>query len=113
MKAEKNKKFLYNSLLKIIEVCPDWASVVAFYSALHFVEAFLKKTHGLDFEYHEDRHKFISNHLPEIWVAYYRLFDLGFNSRYKSINDSPTSDETMSAIKFDFAEVEKYVKERI
>ena len=113
LKAERNRKFLFDFLLEIIEACPDWASVVAFYSALHFMEAFLKKTHNLDFEHHEERHRFISRVFPEIFDAYYRLYDLGFNSRYGSIKDAPTCAETESAIKYEFAEVEEYVKSRI
>jgi hypothetical protein len=113
LKAERNKKFLFEFLLNAIEVCPDWASVLAFYSALHFMEAFLKKTHNLDFEHHEERHKFLSRVMPEIFDAYYRLYDLGFTSRYKSIKDGPTRAETESAIEYELAEVEEYVKSRI
>jgi len=99
--------------MKIIKECPDWVSVVAFYTALHFVEAFLKKNHGLDFEHHEERHTFMSNYLPEIFTVYYRLYDLGFSARYKSIDDAPTYDEADSAVKYDLADVEKFVKERL
>jgi hypothetical protein len=113
LKAERNKKLLSNFLIEIIKECPDWVSVVAFYTALHFVEAFLKKEHGLDFEHHEERHSFMSVHLPEIFDAYYRLYDLGFSARYKSINDAPTYDDADSAVKYDLADVEKFVMERL
>lgn len=113
LKAERNKSFLSKFLMNIIKECPDWVSVVAFYTALHFVETLLKKKHGLDFEHHEERHRFMSENLPDIFGAYYRLYDLGFNARYKSIADTPTSDEADSAVKFDLTEVEEYVKSRI
>jgi hypothetical protein len=99
--------------MKIIRECPDWVSIVAFYTALHFVEALLKKNHGLDFEHHEERHRFVKINLPEIFQAYYRLYDLGFSARYMSINDAPTYDEADSAVKYDLADVERFVKERL
>lgn len=113
MKAERNKAFLLGSLMEIIQNCPDWISVVAFYTALHFVEAYLKKNHNLNFEHHEERHSFMSNFLPEIFNQYYHLYDLGFSSRYKSVKDAPTCDEAESAIKYDLAEVEEFVRSRI
>lgn len=112
-KAERNKSFLMRYLLQILDKCPDWASVVAFYCALHFVEAFLRKCHSINFEYHEERHRYMSQHLPEIFNEYYRLFDLGFTSRYKSINDAPTAEEVKSAIDFELSRVEEFVRERL
>lgn len=114
LKAERNKKFLFEHLVKILEKCPDWISIVAFYSALHFIEAFLRRNFGLDFERHEERHRFLSQNVPkEIFSAYYRLYDLGFNSRYKSIKDTPTFDEAKSAVEYDLADVENFVMSRI
>lgn len=114
LKAERNKQFLSHYLVKILKHCPDWVSVVAFYSALHFVEAFLKKNHGLDFEHHEERHRFLSNLIPQrVFSAYYRLYDLGFSARYKSIEDMPSSDEAESAFRYDLADVERFVREMI
>lgn len=112
-KAEQNKKFLSGYLLGILDKCPDWVSIVAFYSALHFIEAFLKRNHGKDFERHEDRHLFMSQFVPEIFSAYYRLYDLGFSARYKSIKDAPTTDEADSVVRFDLADVENFVMSRI
>jgi hypothetical protein len=109
LKAQRNKTFLSQHLVPILDKCADWASVVAFYTALHFMEAFLKKQHGIDFEHHEERHTFIRQNIPRaVFSAYYRLYDLGFASRYGSISDAPTSDEANSAIQFDLVEVEKF-----
>jgi hypothetical protein len=97
--------------MSILDKCPDWASVVAFYSALHFMEAFLKKQYNIDFEHHEERHTFLSYNIPRaVFSAYYRLYDLGFTSRYKSTNDAPTSEEADSAIRFDLKQVENFAK---
>jgi len=113
LKAKRNERVLSDFLIKIIKECPDWVSIVAFYTALHFVEALLKKQHGLDFANHEERHVFMSVNLSEIFQSYYRLYDLGFSARYKSIKDSPTFDEADSAVKFDLAKVQDYVMSRI
>lgn len=114
LKAERNKTFLFEYLLKIVEKCPDWVSIVTFYCALHFIEAFLKKNHDLDFKNHEERHRFMSQNIPrKIFSAYYRLYDLGFDSRYKSVKDAPTCDEAKSAVKYDLADVENFVMSRI
>lgn len=110
LKAERNKGFLFEYLMAILDKCPDWASIVAFYSALHFIEAFLKRKYGIDFERHEERHTFLSQNIPRrIFSAYYRLYDLGFTSRYKSTKDAPTIEEADSAIRFDLADVENFV----
>jgi hypothetical protein len=113
LKAERNKKVLYKYLMKIIRSCPDWVTVVAFYSALHFVEAFLKKNHGLDFEHHEERHRTMSTLMREIFPVYYRLYDLSFSSRYRSVKDAPTYEEAQSAVEYDLTQVEEYVRARI
>lgn len=113
LKAERNKEVLYKYLMKIVRSCPDWVTVVAFYSALHFVEALLKKNHGLDFEHHEERHKAMSTLMREIFQAYYRLYDLSFSSRYKSVEDTPTLDEARSAVEYELDKIEEYVMSRI
>ena len=113
LKAERNKEFLSECLMKILDKCPEWVTIVAFYSALHFAEAFLKRNYGLDFEKHEERHTFMSQYVPEIFSPYYRLYDLGFSARYKSIKDAPTCDEADSAVRYDLPDVEKFVMSRI
>ena len=114
LKAERNKKFLLKYLMEVLDRCPDWGSIVAFYSALHFIEAFLKRNYGQDFERHEERHRFMSSNVPRrIFSAYYRLYDLGFSARYKSIKDAPTCEEADSAVRYDLADVEKFVMSMI
>lgn len=114
LKAKRNKDFLLTHLMAILDKCPDWVSVVAFYSALHFMEAYLKKKYGLDFEHHEERHTFMSQTVPKrIFSSYYRLYDLGFTSRYKSTKDAPTIEEAESAVQFDLIDVENFVMETI
>jgi hypothetical protein len=97
----------------IADKCPDWVSVVAFYSALHFVEAYMKRRHGLDFKHHEERLSFMSINVPEIFSVYQRLYDMGFDSRYRSLQDAPSCEEAKSVVKFELADVEKFVMERL
>jgi len=55
----------------------------------------------------------MSNNVVEIYSAYSRLFDLGYDSRYKSVADAPSCDEVISAIKYDLRDVEEFVMSRL
>ena len=112
-KARRNKTFVLRYLVQIIDKIPDWVSVVAFYSALHFVDAHLLKHHGIQREHHEERERDVADHMSEIYPAYKRLFELGFRSRYLRIEDNPTPDEARSAIKYDLPDIESYVMQHM
>lgn len=112
-KAQRNKTFILQDLIKIIDKFPDWVTVVAFYSALHFVDAHLIKHHGIQRENHEERERDVATHLSEIYPAYKRLSNMGFRSRYLAVKDNPTPAEADSAVKYDLPEIENYVTERI
>ena len=112
-KAKRNKSFVSQNLRRIIDKAPDWITVVAFYSALHFVDAHLLKHHGIQREHHEERETEVANHLIEIYPAYKRLFEMSFRSRYLRVEDNPTPDEADSAIKYDLPEIEDFVMQRI
>lgn len=112
-KANRNKSFVLQNLSKLIDKFPDWVTVVAFYSALHLVDAHLLKHHGIQREHHEEREKEVATHLSEIYPAYKRLFDLSFRSRYLRVEDNPTPSEADSAIKYDLPEIEDYVMQHM
>jgi len=112
-KAHRNKAFVFTKLMGMIESHPDWVSIVSFYSALHFVDAHLLKHHNIQREHHSERETEVALNMPEIYAAYKRLFDMGFRSRYMSVQDSPTPEEADSATKFDLIEVENFVMERL
>lgn len=112
-KAIRNKAFISKNLIQIIDKFPDWVSVVAFYSALHFVDAHLLKHHDIQREHHEEREKEVATHMSDIYPAYKRLFDMGFRSRYLSVKDNPTPVEAKSAIGFDLPEIESYVMQHM
>lgn len=109
-KAELNKDFAINHLLALADKFPEWVSIVAFYSALHFVSAYLVKEHGLYFEDHEERNRAVSFHLGAIDIEYKRLYDLCLNSRYGSIKDNPKPDEAKDAVNIELTKVEHFVK---
>lgn len=110
-KAIRNRNFLQKRLGECIESHPDWIVIVAFYSALHFVDAYLLKKHNIRKEHHEEREQLVSIHLSEIYDAYKRLFDMGFRARYLKIEEAPSKDEALSAIEHELPTIESYVME--
>jgi len=112
-KAHNNKDFVLDKLMGVIDSHPDWVSIVAFYSALHFVNAHRLKHHSIQREHHEERETEVSTHMPEIYVSYKRLFDMGFRARYMSVQDNPTPEEAESAIKYELTDIENFVMERL
>jgi hypothetical protein len=112
-KAKRNKSFIFQYLMPIIRYCPEWTSVVAFYSALHFVDAYLLRRHNIQREHHDERETEVAFHMTEIYPAYKRLFELGFRSRYRSVQDNPTEEEADSTVKYDLRDVENFVMERM
>jgi len=111
-KAERNKAFLQNEI-QLAKKYPDWISVVAFYSALHFVDAYLISKHGLHLIHHEERDQAVAIHMGEVYSEYHRLYDLGFRSRYLRIEDNPTVEEAMEAVTLELQRVEELVKSSI
>lgn len=112
-KGRSNKAFILQNSIKIIDEFPDWVAVVAFYSALHFVDAHLLKHHAIQREHHDEREKDVATHLVEIYPAYKRLFELGFRSRYLRVEDNPTPEEAKNAIEYELPEIENYVMQRM
>lgn len=112
-KAEHNKNFVINRLMALADKFPDWVSTVAFYSALHFVDAYLVRKHNLHHEDHEERNRDVDIHLHEIALEYKRLYELGLNSRYGSIKDHPKPEEAKDAVSIELAKIEQFVKSRI
>jgi len=108
-KAIRNKKILFDYLLNFVDTCPEWVTVVAFYSALHFVDAYFVKL-NLHFQHHEERNREVNDSLPDIFSAYYRLYDLGLNSRYGSIKDNPTPEDAEDAVKYDLPKVVEFIQ---
>ena len=112
-KANRNKTFVSQYLVQIIDKFPDWVSVVAFYSALHFVDAHLIKHHSMQCKHHDERETKVAIHLSEIYPIYKSLFELSFRARYLRVKDNPTPGEAKDAVDKDLPEIESYVMQRM
>jgi hypothetical protein len=108
-KARRNRQLLCDYLLNLVSECPEWVAVVAFYSALHFVDAYYAKL-NIYFERHIDRNKEVSQSLPEIYDSYYRLYDISVDSRYGCIKDNPTPDEAKDLVDNELPVVAQFIE---
>ncbi len=111
-KADRNKRFVQESLSNFVDSYPDWVSVVAFYSALHYVEAMLA-TYGLHYEHHPERNRQVSLLFQEIENEYLNLYDFARNSRYGKIGDAPSEDEARQAVNIDLPTIEEFVRSHL
>lgn len=91
---------------------PDWVSVVAFYSALHYVEAYLAMM-GIHRIHHEERNRDVSMLMQDIENEYLNLYDLSRNSRYQSIGDMPSVAEARESVNSDLTRIEDFVRSHI
>ncbi|MBF0317775.1 MAG: hypothetical protein HQL04_06330 [Nitrospirae bacterium] len=80
--AQRNEEF-YQS---IKENYPDWGGTALFYSALHYVDAFLMSK-NVFVKDHKDRFLYIEKivELRQIHSYYRRLYDYSINTRYNAI----------------------------
>lgn len=97
-------------MLQLIKEYPDWVSVVAFYTALHFVDAYLLLKHGLYHEHHVDRDKAVALYMRNVYAEYHRLYDLSFRARYMRIEDNPSPEEADQAVLMELPRVEEFVR---
>lgn len=111
-KADRNRDFVKRYLLSLLAKYPDWVSIVAFYSALHYVDAFLADR-SLHWEHHSERNRDVSSLMREIEVEYLNLYDLGRKSRYGSISEMPSADEVRAAVEIDLPKIEDFVKSHL
>ncbi len=66
-----------------------WATTIAFYSALHLVEA-LFATEDRHFDSHPSRNQHLKNtrNLQSIWLHYKQLYDYSLKARYLTSEDA-------------------------
>jgi hypothetical protein len=67
----------------------DWAVTVAFYAAVHALEAVLAR-HGLHCQSHRERRRYVRLMFPQIWALYYRLDVFSRRARYDGFHPPPT-----------------------
>jgi hypothetical protein len=84
-KAEHNAKHLKYVMMNV-QAFPDWAVTVAFYVAVHYVEAFLTKVGHPQDQHHPERNKIIATapepELTGIARRYLALYNRSRFSRY-------------------------------
>ena len=80
LKAESSNKFLYT--IDLNRGYFDWAIIVAFYTALHYVSAYLTTKDKFKVENHPQMLKLIAIYLPKIAKDYSDLFQAGWLARY-------------------------------
>src|SRR5690348_12499946 len=76
--AQHNRKLL-NEIDH--EKFPDWAATVAFYTAVHLVQALLKKS-GDNCNSHSSRNKRLRQKHPSVWKLYQPLYSYSRLARY-------------------------------
>ncbi len=90
-KAVRNEEFYEN----VLELNSDWAVVGLFYSAVHYIEAYLAKRLSIHSDNHEDRKNYVNqfSNLKPIYKEYSELQNLSWGIRYSSLN--PTRDKAL------------------
>lgn len=83
-KAESNLRFL--GTINVDEY-PDWAAVVAFYTAVHFVEGVRAKAAEGHSQNHDDRLTYVANRHNKIHTNYHILQNVSMLARYQSRGD--------------------------
>jgi hypothetical protein len=83
--AQHNEKFL-NSI--DATQFPDWAATVAFYTAVHLVQALLKHA-GENCHSHNSRNRKVRQHFPAIWKIYQPLYTYSRLARYWCMKVKP------------------------
>jgi hypothetical protein len=64
----------------------DWEIIALFYSALHYVDSFLDRKHGLDnIQNHGDRKIMVRGYISPINRTYRILYHLSQNARYDDV----------------------------
>jgi hypothetical protein len=85
-KADHNRSAL-NSL--DVNACPDWAAVIAFYTAVHLVERLRTRQPKASDQHsgdHHDRLQFVRSVHPSISPEFGELFNISLIARYETMN---------------------------
>ena len=83
-KAQGNESFA-DSIDPTSQARIDWKLVVLFYTAVHYVEAYVAKALGFHLRSHTTRDSYISreSNLKKVRVSYGHLKFYGYNARYE------------------------------
>jgi hypothetical protein len=83
-KAEGNESFA-DSIQLTDQAHIDWKLVVLFYTAVHYVEAYLAKSLGAHTRSHTTRDSYVGKevNLKKVFLSYSHLKFFGYNARYE------------------------------
>lgn len=84
LKAEGNEAFA-GTIEPTSQARIDWKLVVLFYTAMHYVEAYLAKNMQMHLRSHTTRDSYVSkeSNLKKVRVSYGHLKFYGYNARYE------------------------------
>lgn len=85
--AARNQKLL-DRLIPLVEEFPEWVAVVAFYKAMHVVEAVIYETHGERHTFgHETRNGLLKRNgrYRHLHKHYWPLFNASLVARYMEV----------------------------
>lgn len=109
IKADYNYKILHEHFVQDIKDCPGWVCIIAFYSALHYVDAYLLKKHGIRSEHHDVRNRDVSIHLSEIYVEYLALYNYGKAARYDKMKNLPDEGDALCTVDKDLPRIQEII----
>lgn len=92
--AESNERFA-ESIAALPTRFPDWEITVLFYSALHYVDAFLS-TQGIHPRNHDSRIRSIRSYI-NAWEDYRDLYHLSLDARYNTVSFTPAYADAIKA----------------
>lgn len=104
-KAAHNQNFLEAIDKKLF---PDWFVAVAFYKAVHLVEALFASQDTKHSGNHRERHDLLKTKYPTIWKDYLPLYSQSRRARYRT---RPISDETVEYVSRRLRNVESGIEE--
>jgi len=90
----------------------EWVATVAFYKAVHLVQAMLSKA-GRSCHDHKTRHDILKSRYPEIWKHYRPLWSASTIARYLHDNDSRTPYKQFSDHCPSDQVYERYIQKRL
>jgi hypothetical protein len=114
-KAERNRKFLASITLADF---PEWVTVAAFYTAVHWIERYRAHVGDGDSTSHEDRLNYVQHRLPStVHTAYHVLQNVSMLARYQSMADFyaqfQPEDVENEIVNKRLAHIEQYVQSEV
>lgn len=95
LKLANHNQTVLDLLLQTCDLNPDWVVTVAFYKAVHLVEALFKQIEDFDSCDHYERNAKLKKSYPKIWKLYSSLWMASCVARYLECSDG-TSCTTFS-----------------